>query len=434
MYGEHTIILNRMEDTVELFERRSGLYSDRKRSTMTQLLSRMGWGFNVGLKPYGSEWRWHRKSMRKYFDKRPSDVFVPVQTSKVRQLLKDLLKNPEEFRHYTKRTATAIIMAMLYGFDLSDQKIDYFTRLSEIATSKLVESMIPGAAVVDALPFLRHIPAWFPGAQFRRHAAYVKKHADVMLEAPMKVVTEQSNQGLSGACVAGDLLEDSDESQYSKIKDLSATLYAVIISYPVTHWHLIQLSSAFATFFLAMLLFPSVQRKAQSEVDNITNRDRLPTFDDRPSLPYIEALMRELLRWRPPLPLNVPHVTSDRDVYKGYYIPKGTVVVANIWAMSRNEEVYPDPEEFRPERFLNTDGSLKGDDEFLISFGYGRRICPGKYIAFGNLYIMAVSVLATFDIRPKKGAELPHDLEYTDGMIRWLLEMKQLQSWYRIVD
>lgn len=86
-------------------------------------------------------------------------------------------------------------MAMLYGFDLSDQKIDYFTRLSEIATSKLVESMIPGAAVVDALPCLRHIPAWFPGAQFRRHAAYVKKHADVMLEAPMKVVTEQTVSG-----------------------------------------------------------------------------------------------------------------------------------------------------------------------------------------------------------------------------------------------
>lgn len=63
--------------------------------------------------------------------------------------------------------------------------------------------------------------------------------------------------------------------------------------------------------------------KAQSEIDNITNRDRLPTFDDRPSLPYIEALMRELFRWRPPLPLNAPHLSTERDIYKGYYIPEG---------------------------------------------------------------------------------------------------------------
>ncbi|PPQ63628.1 hypothetical protein CVT24_004381 [Panaeolus cyanescens] len=362
VYGEHTIILNRLEDTIELLEKRSGLYSSRKQSTMTKL---MGWDFNFGLKPYGNLWRYHRRIMRKYFDKRPSAAYAPVQTAKARQFLKDLLRAPEEFLHYGKRATTAIIMAILYGFNISDENIDYFVHLSEIATGKLAESMIPGAAVVDALPFLQHVPGWVPGAQFQRHAAYVKKYADAMLEAPMKLVKEQTMQGEAATGVVAELLAHSDdENVHNRTKDMSATTYAAASD---------TLTSAFASFFLAMVLYPDIQSKAQAAIDKVTGRDRLPTFEDRDSLPYIEALIWELLRWRPPLPLNVPHYTIDEDVYKGYYIPKGTVVVANIWAMSRNEDVYPNAEEYIPERFLNKDGSLKRQDEFLMSFGSGRR-------------------------------------------------------------
>src|SRR5436190_18539712 len=89
------------------------------------------------------------------------------------------------------RLPTAIIMAILYGFDISDERIDYFAHLSEVATSKLVQTMIPGAAVVDALPFLRYVPGWVPGAQFQHYAAHVKKFADRMLLEPIQVVKEQ---------------------------------------------------------------------------------------------------------------------------------------------------------------------------------------------------------------------------------------------------
>lgn len=72
-----------------------------------------------------------------------------------------------------------------------------------------------------------------------------------------------------------------------------------------------------------MALHPEKQRKAQEEIDRVIGSDRLPTFKDRESLPYVEAIYREMFRWLPPLPLTVPHVVEEDDVYKGYYIPKG---------------------------------------------------------------------------------------------------------------
>ena len=97
-----------------------------------------------------------------------------------------------------------------------------------------------------------------------------------------------------------------------------------------------------------MALHPNAQKRAQEEIDGIVGRDRLPTMNDRPSLPYVEALYREVLRWRPSGPLSFPHAAVSDDIYKGYYIPKGTnafcsydlqlslallgsIVMANVW-------------------------------------------------------------------------------------------------------
>ena len=92
-----------------------------------------------------------------------------------------------------------------------------------------------------------------------------------------------------------------------------------------------QTVSAFYSFFLAMALHPEVQKKAQEEIDRVGGPDRLPTFDDQPDLPYVDALLKEILRWNPVAPLGLPHVTTSDDTFEGYYIPKGSMLIANIW-------------------------------------------------------------------------------------------------------
>ena len=123
-----------------------------------------------------------------------------------------------------------------------------------------------------------------------------------------------------------------------------------------------------------MALNPGVVEKAQEELDRVVGKDRLPEYSDREDLPYIDAVVKELLRWGSPAPISVPVKTTQDDIYRGYYIPAGTTVIENAWAICRNSNIYPDPEAFNPDRFLK-DGALNPlvfNPEDRV-FGSGRR-------------------------------------------------------------
>ncbi|RXW15021.1 hypothetical protein EST38_g10834 [Candolleomyces aberdarensis] len=156
-------------------------------------------------------------------------------------------------------------------------------------------------------------------------------------------------------------------------------------------------------FFLVLAMYPEVQKRAQKEIDEVMGFGKLPDFNDRPQLVYVEALIMELLRWHQPVPLGVAHATSEDDLYEGYFIPKGTVVMGNIWHILHNPETYPDPFNFNPDRFIK-DGKINQEvtDPFEATFGFGRRICPGRYIALDTLYALISSTLAMFDVSVPK--------------------------------
>ena len=123
-----------------------------------------------------------------------------------------------------------------------------------------------------------------------------------------------------------------------------------------------------------MVLNPEVVRKAQEELDRVVGKDRLPDFSDREDLVYIDAVVKELLRWAPPLPICLPNKLTQDDVYRGYFIPAGAMVIQNIWAILRDPTTYPNPEAFNPDRFLK-DGKI---DPLVFNpedriFGTGRR-------------------------------------------------------------
>ena len=123
-----------------------------------------------------------------------------------------------------------------------------------------------------------------------------------------------------------------------------------------------------------MTLNPRVVAKAQEELDRVVGKERLPDFSDKDDLPYIDALVKELLRWGPPLPISVPVKTAQDDIYREYSIPAGTTVIENIWAVFHDPAIYPDPEAFNPDRFLK-DGKLNPlvyNPEDRV-FGSGRR-------------------------------------------------------------
>jgi cytochrome P450 len=177
-----------------------------------------------------------------------------------------------------------------------------------------------------------------------------------------------------------------------------------------------------------MIANPEIQRRAQDQLDAVIGRDRPPTFADAPNLPYIQALVKETLRWRPALPLGVPHSTTEDNWYEGMFIPKGTLCFANLWHCNRDPAAYGDDGAiFKPERFLDEHGRLipgpaETRDEGHCTFGFGRRACVGKHMANETLFISMATVLWAVKLecpRDDNGREVPLDTETTvdTGMV-----------------
>lgn len=169
-----------------------------------------------------------------------------------------------------------------------------------------------------------------------------------------------------------------------------------------------------------MITHPEVQRRAHAELDSVVGRSRIPTFSDAPSLPYIRAIVKEVLRWRPALGLSLPHSTTEDDWYDGMFIPKGTMCLTNLWQCHHDPSYYGDDAAgFRPERFLNAHGEVisgpsETHEEGHGTYGFGKRACVGKHVANESLFIYIATALwaATLErARDRDGNEVPLDLE-----------------------
>ena len=170
-----------------------------------------------------------------------------------------------------------------------------------------------------------------------------------------------------------------------------------------------------------MIAYPETQSRAHAELDAVVGRERLPTFADYQHLPYVRAMVKEVLRWRPVDPLGVPHRSTEDDWYEGMFIPKGTICIPNVWHMNHDPEVYGDSAaDFDPARYLDEAG---GDTESSppdakegghVTYGFGRRVCMGRYMANNSMFIEIVMMLWATNIEHKTGTTgqpLPLDVD-----------------------
>ncbi|KZP23267.1 cytochrome P450 [Athelia psychrophila] len=282
----------------------------------------------------------------------------------------------------------ATIIDTAYGIKALPED-DPVINLADEAVRLAGITIIPGRFLVETLPILKYVPAWFPGASFQRVAQEGKAVGRDLVEVPFDQVKRAMADGTAQPSFALNCLQRINlggdvEAQETAIKGCAATMFGAGADTTV---------STLATFFLAMMKYPEVQAKAQRELDSVLGFGQLPDFGDEDSLPYITAMVKECLRWEVVSPIAVPHLSTADDEYKGYHIPAGTLVIPNSWAVLNDENTYPDPFTFNPDRFM-TDGNL--DPE--AAFGYGRRICPGRHMARDTIWINIGCILACFNI------------------------------------
>jgi len=356
-----------------------------------------------GALPYGDEWRNKRRIFQQYFSPKMLHREQNKSLEFIRKaLLPNLYQDPEHVYDHVRGFVGGLSIAMTYGLPVRRTQ-EPLIDLSESFFTASAAAAAPGKYLVNILPVLKHIPGWIPGVTFKKVAQKIREQMYQITEQPY----HQTLKSMDGGTAPESFVSESIE-RYKERQDL--TVHEQDIKHVATQVFGAQSETsvnATMTFILAMLTHPDVQHKAQQEVDSVVGSDRLPDFSDQPHLPYLAAVLKEVLRWNPIAPMGVPHMTSKEDVYEGYYIPKGCIIFANAYAMLHDEDIFPNPTEFDPQRFMQDDALSTDilDPTTDATFGFGRRICPGSHIAISTLYITAASILAIFDISPALDSE-----------------------------
>lgn len=145
---------------------------------------------------------------------------------------------------------------------------------------------------------------------------------------------------------------------------------------------------------LYMIHNPEIQERCYRDLENF---GRLPGYEDRNSLLYIQAVLLEIQRCGNIAPISLLHATLENTELFKYKIPKGATVILNLTALLRNPEYFPEPEKFNPDRFLEANGTLK-TNEAMIPFSIGKRACAGESLAKMELFMMFSALIFTYKI------------------------------------
>ncbi|KAJ3483992.1 hypothetical protein NLJ89_g12018 [Agrocybe chaxingu] len=200
-----------------------------------------------------------------------------------------------------------------------------------------------------------HIPTWVPGAISQRQVALSAFLTRKMQQILLEDLKKQMAEGKVSPSFVSNFFERKNTAGASDKEErmtysIAHTMYGAASDTTI---------SATGTFFYCMAANPTVQKKAQEEINRVTGGSRLPDFSDRDAMPYLEAVYREVMRYHLSVPLTVSHSLLEDDHYKDYCFPKGTLIFANIYrGMMHDEDVYPEPDAFKPERFFNVVGKL----------------------------------------------------------------------------
>ncbi|PFH48807.1 hypothetical protein AMATHDRAFT_49202 [Amanita thiersii Skay4041] len=435
--GQSYLILGSYNRVYDLGEKRSSIYSSR--TDMPMLNDLMKWGFNFTTLPYGQELRVRRRAFHEYFQPSVLSRYQPVQLKWCHKLLRLLSETPQDFLDHIRFTFTAIVLDICYGLTIESSDDPYVKKVEE-SMDGFSQAVVFGNFLVDYFPVLKYIPSWMPGAGFKKKAEEWRKGNTYIEYAAFNLTKEAMANGTERPSIASTMLRslltggDTAKEAETIARQTLATAY---VGANDTTLATIQ------SFFLAMAMFPEVQRKAQEEIDNVIGASQLPDFTDRSSLPYTDAVVKEAFRWQPVVPLGAfipsiieltclesayrigtPHMTTQDDEYEGYFIPRGTVVMGNAWAILHDKDMFPDPEVFRPERFLSDTTNLKVLD---TAFGFGRRVCPGRFFGDASIFIIVASVLSVFDILPpvdEHGRPIQLNTDCTNGIIAYPLPFK----------
>ncbi len=412
--SQHIISVNDPTLAKILFEKRGNRYSSRISPHVSfDLLSQ---GRRIAFAPSGAMHRAFRKQLQSILSITRTAENQKHQELESRQLMRDMLdlyrnsetslgakdqsKPQDIFRRYT----ASVMFTLAFGHRIPDLQNDKFaTTVFEIMHDNSI-AVQPGRYYADIFPWLRRLPYVF---RTWEHEAQRKVQWQwPFLRQILGQVEQQKSRGVQNPGLVRAILDQREgidaheqEARFSDDKSIAYQSLTVVEAGSDTT------AISLMNFTLAMVMNPTMVKKAQLAIDAAIPDTRLPRFDDIDKLPYVRQIVKETLRWRPPIVMGIPHANNEEDEVNGYEIPRSSMIIGNIWAMHQDSRHYAAPETFNPDRY---NGSFKNAfesstepnamDRDHYTFGWGRRICPGIHIAESSLLLLVARLLWAFEI------------------------------------
>ncbi|KAJ5178010.1 uncharacterized protein N7500_000709 [Penicillium coprophilum] len=405
------VVLNSYEAVTELFSRRSQWYSNRPPSVSMEMITDAASGkskFTL-MHDYDDHLKFHHRILAPSLGVLAAPQYHPLMELECKQLLFDLSSaaqqlpdgiSTETIYPLLERTQSSVILALHYGLRISSFEEPILHEIIDIQTQVTHLAANPG--LPDIIPPLRDLP---------RFLSPWRRAADKLYATQVDLYMRLFRHGRDSAGWNSTKQAIATAKKYSEKGvpdlDLAFTLATSIQGGMETS------PRQMLWLFIAALHQPSFMARAHTLLDEVVGRDRLPQFSDRSKLVFIDAIMHEMFRWRPVSPGSIPRRAERDDEYDGVKIKKGVTLMANAWAIGRDEKVF-DPalgntQDFVPERWLlcDDDGEERlRTDLPLAVFGQGRRICQGKRVATDGSFLQVACLLWAFDIELADGEEV----------------------------
>ena len=372
-------------------------------------------GEAIGLADYSPQWRLHRKisvsALRIYINEvLKKGTVINDEFDLLVKRVQSRNGQPHDITIEIRLAVMNVICALAFGsrYELDDPE---FSRFLEMTNG--VTKVLASGSVVDVFPWLWLLPFKsiqtmkkscqerdeLVGEIYREHVKANRVHnprdlTDLLLKA--KKEAEEEDSSIKGFLTDKHLISTLSELFIAGMETTACTLC----------WAL-----------LYLIHNPNIQDKLHQELDDVIGKDRLPDLEDKSSLPFLEATIAETLRITSVGPLAIPHKATVDATLQGYHIPKGTTVLVNLWSFHHDPDIWNDPDDFRPERFLEEDGNFVPPKAHLFfPLSGGRRGCLGASLARILLFLSLARMLHSFKFVNQPGCDLP-TLEPSGGLV-----------------
>ncbi|XP_045197628.2 cytochrome P450 1A1-like [Mercenaria mercenaria] len=411
------IVINGYEAIKDASERADDVFSGRPNFVSSIALKEAYGGLgSISFADFSPKYRQLRKltatALKNYMntcDYSPEDLFVD-EAGKLLQFIDDL---PFPICDDVEIAVENVVYQMLYGKG-KESEIKSHVKLIVEASAAFVKFVSAGS-IVDVVPWLKYI--------MKGKVEDFKKAAlatDWITRAKIKEHKETFQKGQT---------RDILDALCALSKDLPETETADSISSQLLMYQATAIQGAgFETMsrtlqllLLYMAAYPELQKRVQKEVDDVIG-SKTVSCNDRSNLPYLDATIQEVMRKTTIVPFAIPHCTTADTKLRGYDIDKGTVVFFNLHSVANEKSFWGDPENFRPERFLNDNGKLDATkSSHVMPFGAGRRRCIGEVLAKMNLFITFTSMMQRYSFIYPEASHLQASLGHSPTLEQYKL-------------